>query len=390
MKILVVTGIFPPQIGGPATYLFHLAKSLREEGHLIKIVTYGEKDKIDQDFRVTRVPKIFLPLRILLAVIIVFRHLLSTEVVYTHGGPFVSGLPVLIANLLIKKPLIAKITGDSAWEFAQEYYKISDGIDLFQQKKYNFLVETFRLFQKLCARKTKLIITPSNYLKKIVQNWGISENKIKVIKNSLPLDFDLYSSKTARSKLKIAEDQKIILSIGRLVPWKGFDTLIEIFSEISLNKPNDYLLIIIGHGPSMTGLKKLVSKLHLENKIIFKGKVDHGKIPIYLQAADIFVLNSSYEGLPHVILEAMQAGLPVITTSVCGNPEIVKNYQNGILVPYNDKQKLKKAITELINDTTLKEKIISNARKTISREFNWDNLVKKTLNVFKSAIQSRQ
>ena len=102
----------------------------------------------------------------------------------------------------------------------------------------------------------------------------------------------------------------------------------------------------------------------------------------YIQCADIFILNTDYEGLSHTILEAMHIGIPIITTSVCSNAELIEDKKSGFLVEYNNKEQLKKAISDLIDDPALGKNFVQEAKKNLEK-FKWENLVKETALILK-------
>jgi len=112
------------------------------------------------------------------------------------------------------------------------------------------------------------------------------------------------------------------------------------------------------------------------------GRIDRNRIKKYLDKTRVFILNTGYEGLSHVILEAMACGVPVITTSVGGNPELIENGYNGILVEYNNKEQLKEAILELWNDAELREKFVANSYKVLEK-FSLANMIERTIEVLK-------
>jgi glycosyltransferase involved in cell wall biosynthesis len=124
-------------------------------------------------------------------------------------------------------------------------------------------------------------------------------------------------------------------------------------------------------------------KENSEFKLIIATKMPHNELMEYFKTSRIFVLNSGYEGLSHIILEAMACGLPVITTNVCGNPEIVQDKYNGLLVEYNNKEQLKNAIIRLWRDENLRGKFVQNGYKTLEK-FKLDEMINKTLEILKS------
>jgi len=379
MKILIATGIYPPDIGGPATYSSLLKKELPKRGIDIKIVTYGPAG-ISR-----KIPK---GLRHLIYFFVCFFKALKTDIVYAQNQ-ISAGLPAMLAAKVTGRRFIIKIVGDSVWEKAFQEYDIKDNIDEFQKKKYAFKVELLRKLQKWVVKRAGLIIVPSKYLKEIVIGWGIDFEKIKVVYNALDRSRStqtitpntMTSSGTGRAQKNAEIDKKnasIILSAGRLVPWKGFDVLIKILKEL----PREIALKIVGTGPEEKKLKKLVSKLDLEKRVKFLGKLEHKKLLQLMNESGIFVLNSGYEGFPHIILEAMTMNLPVITTNTCGNPEIVKDNYNGLLVKHNNKKQIKEAILKLWEDKKLKKKFTENAKKSLNK-FSEEKMIRETLRVLK-------
>ena len=149
----------------------------------------------------------------------------------------------------------------------------------------------------------------------------------------------------------------MIISAGRIEPWKGMDTLKEIMPDLLKQNP--------------------------KFKLIIATKLPHKELMGYFKASKMFVLNTAYEGLSHIILEAMACELPVITTDVCGNPEIIKDGYNGLLIEYNNKKQLKETILKLWKDKKLQNKFIENAKKTLEK-FKLREMINKTIKVLES------
>ena len=153
------------------------------------------------------------------------------------------------------------------------------------------------------------------------------------------------------------KEEKIVISAGRPVPWKGFALLKEVIAELR------------AEGEKV----RLVIATDLSQERLWRE----------LQAADIFVLNTGYEGLSHQILEAMNFGLPVITTNIGGNPEVVKDGENGFLVAYNDKAAFKEKIRILLHDRQLAEKLGQAGKTTLTR-FTSERMFKELSSLFLS------
>ncbi|MFH1427382.1 MAG: glycosyltransferase family 4 protein [Patescibacteria group bacterium] len=256
----------------------------------------------------------------------------------------------------------------------------------FKKKKYSQPVEKMRSLQKKVAKGAKLIITPSEYLKGIVKKWGVNENKIKVIYNSVEkIELEL-NNEEAKEKINLAGN--IILSVGRLVSWKGFSLLIDLMPEfLKINK--NFKLLIIGEGPEREKLEFRIKPClpagrnsELTNSVYLLDAVPQEKLWVYFRAADIFILNTGYEGLPHIIIEAMQIGTPVITTDVGGNKEVIENNRTGLIVEYNNKVEIKDTIIKLWKDKNLADNLTSAAKNEVATKFSREKMLKEIMKVF--------
>ena len=162
-----------------------------------------------------------------------------------------------------------------------------------------------------------------------------------------------------------------IVSAGRLVPWKGFQVLIESLQDL----PNT-TLVIIGDGPEQEVLQKKINDLQLNDRVRLVGRLSKDALGASIKAADIFVLNTAYEGLSHQLLEVMDLGVPIVSTKVGGNPELIKDGSSGILVPFNDRHELVTAIRRIIDNPELKTRLVQNARVR-TKDFSQDHVVEQ-------------
>lgn len=362
MKILVATGLFPPEIGGPATYSEILLKELPARGFDIKILPFRT---------VRKYPKILRHLAYFFKVLFQAR---GCDMIFALD-PVSVGFPAVLAAKILRKKYYVKIVGDYAWEQGCQRAGVKDFLDEFSQKKsgYGFLVRLLKIVQTFVANQSDKIIVPSFYLKKIVSNWGVRTEKIKVVYNAFEDDAKL--DRVDRSILK--KDLKIsgqfILSVGRLVPWKGFDTLISLMAELKEIFP-ELKLLIAGDGPDKDKLQKIIDDNFLTETVCLLGRVEHDHLLKYLRAADVFVLNTSYEGFSHQLLETMAVGTPIVTTNVGGNPELIKDGENGLLVPFNDGREILRAINRILRDGEEAGMMVGNGLKTI-QNFNRENMI---------------
>ena len=345
MKIIIAAGIYSPDIGGPATYSQLIAEQFAKHGNKVKIICYSDKKHKDDIVRILRKHNI------LIRYWFYFWNLLKiakdADVIYGQG-PLAAGLPAMLVSKILRKKFIIKIVGDYAWEQGVNQFGVKELIEKFQKKRYHWWVELMRLIQKIVAKKADKVIVPSEFLKKIVGGWEVDKNRIEVI----------YNAFSKPEKIKHVElNGDVIITAGRPEPWKGFDTLRGIVPELKKENPKFKLVVAI--------------------------KMPHDELMGYFRASRVFVLNSGYEGFSHLILEAMACGLPVITTNVCGNPELINDGYNGLLVEYNNKKQLKETILKLWRDKKLQKKFIDNGKKTLEK-FTLEKMINKTLEVLKS------
>lgn len=160
---------------------------------------------------------------------------------------------------------------------------------------------------------------------------------------SNPIDITVFPRKTNEIK------KKKIVSVGRLVPQKNHEMLVNVFSKISEDYP-EYSLIIYGEGRERNSLQKLIDVHDLSSKVILAGVKED--VLRQINDAELFVMSSNFEGLPNALIEAMALGIPVISTNCpSGGPaSLIKDGYNGLLVPVGDEYEMERAIRLLLND----------------------------------------
>ena len=312
--------------------------------------------------------------------LVYFGHILwrgkNTDIIFAQD-PVSVGIPSALAALLLRKKFIVKIVGDYAWEQGVQRFGAQDLLDDFLGKRYGWRIELLRRIQKFTASRAELIIVPSRYLQNVIIRWGTDSHKIVVIYNSLERSLAEISKNEARQNLGLSG--KILISAGRLVHWKGFEALIDTMPQVLQNVPNGRLFIL-GSGPLEEKLREKIEFLRLGDNIELLGPVARPKFLRYLRAGDIFILNTAYEGFSHTILEAMAAGVPVITTPSGGNTEIIEDGINGLFVSYNSREELKQAVVELCFNPDLREKLTKNSQKSLEK-FGKEKMIEDTIKV---------
>ena len=355
MRILIVTGIFPPDIGGPATYVPAIGTELVRRGHEVTVVTLS--DRLDHDdrsypFRVLRIRRaIFKPLRFLLSLAAILREGRHIQVLYVNG----LYLEAVVANFFLRKPLVQKIVGDWAWERATNKKWVKDNFEEFQKRRYGVKVELLKALRSFCASRADTVIVPSQYLASAVTHWGVSETKTSVIYNAVELPSSISSAIPLSTRFKV-------VTVGRLVPWKQIDRLIEALSEC-----DEAGLVIVGDGPERDRLEEIARDRQMADRVYFAGQRSKEETFALMTACDLFVLNSTYEGFPHVVLEAMCAGLPVVATTAGGTPELVSDGENGLLIAPNANGELASTLRRLLSCSEERQRLAAGGRTTTQR-----------------------
>lgn len=368
LKILIAAGIYAPQIGGPATYVKILEKLLPQHNVSVEVVPFNA---------VSRFP-------------IIIRHILFSYHIFKAGkdadiiyalDPISVGIPSAIVAHILKKRFLVRIAGDYAWEQGVQRFKVKDHLDIFSKKNDDYLVPVLLLkkLQKTVAQSAEKIIVPSMYFKGVIENWGIDSKKIKVI-HSVAEEVPFQGrKKDLRDMLMF--DGKIVTSSGRLVPWKGFEALIEITPKL-VERYGSFKLLIAGDGPEMKKLSKKVTQKKLDDYVALTGSLEQDVLFKYIRVADVFVLNTNYEGLSHQLLEVMSIGTPIITTNVGGNPELIDDKKSGLLVHFNNKKELLKSITSVLDSQDFSERLARNAKVKL-KNFNAEKMVLELVKEFR-------
>src|SRR3989344_6792869 len=360
MKLLLATGIYPPDIGGPATYAVLLEKELPRRGVNVEIVTYGPAGVS------RKLPK---GLRHLVYFFVCFFKSFGSDVVLAQDT-ISAGLPALIASKLSGRKFLIRVPGDYVWEQSVQRFGVKDSIDNFQNKKYGFRVEFLRSVQKFVVGHADVVITPSKYFGSLVSKWVKDSSKIHVIYNGIKLaDSDPTTLKLRGASKRTADSKKskILVSVGRLVPWKGFSFLIELMKNLP-----EWKLIIIGSGPQEGELKAKSYKL--KANVEFTGAIPREKVLDYLGQAELFVLNTTFESFSFQVVEAMMFGLPVITTNIGNLSEIIENGVDGLLVVPDNSDQFLNAVEKLDKDEDLR-KNISEMAKIKAKRFSIENTI---------------
>ncbi len=233
--------------------------------------------------------------------------------------------------------------------------------------------------------RAKRIFSVADSLKQHVVRLGADADKIRVVGNGVDINkFFPLDRLQERAELNIPVDAKVLISVGALVDRKGFHRVIEILPELLKQYPKIIYLIVGGDSPEGNIRDQLVQQvktLKLENHVYFLGALSSEQLKKPLSTADVFVLSTANEGWANVFLEAMACGLPVVTTDVGGNKEVVNHDNLGIIVPFADKKALTGALLQALENIWDNDLIIRYAQDNA-----WDTRVEILLDEFEKIV----
>ena len=370
MNILITAGIFPPDIGGPASFVPKISNFLIENGHNVKIICLAEVENnhTEDNLDVIRIKRSnSLPIRWIKTIYQIVKNGKKSDLIFVNG----LGIETTIANLLLKKQLIRKIVGDPVWERAYNQNKTTESFDEFQNNKHSFLIEVQKLLRNWSINSAEIVITPSDHLKSFVSGLGFS-NKILKINNGVDI--------TDIKKTNIHKADVNLLIISRLVVQKNINIVIE---AIGLLDDRNLKLSIIGEGGEFSKLESLIHDLNLQNRVQLLGKIDNNRISQFLLTADIFIQASDYEGLPHSVLEAINYEVPILSTEVGGCKDLLNDGERGFIIPIPPHKKIiAENILFIINNKEESTKRAGAAKAFISKEYNFSVQANQYMEIF--------
>jgi glycosyltransferase involved in cell wall biosynthesis len=369
-KILLITNIFPPVIGGPATFIDRLGHALVSRGYSVTVICSSATGRHESDaarpFRVRRIVSRAQIELIAKSLPIMIWEMLRHDKILVNGNELAAWLSARLAG----RKYVLKIVGDTVWETARNNGNTALDIEEFQSHTLtdSSNIQRIERWRKHYLGAAQKIITPSVFLQKIVAGWGVPVEKIQVIYNGiLHNDYRLFQPRTrASGNLRVA-------FVGRLTNWKGVETLLLAASRLTGIEVN-----IIGEGAEYPLLMALAGQLGLNGKVVFTGSLEQTGLKESLSTMDVLVLGSSYEGLSHTLLEASAMGLACISSDRGGNPEIITHGETGLLFPYGDVQALCDALVALRDDEKLRYRLACSAKAAISR-FDFNHTVEQTI-----------
>jgi len=377
-KLLVFSPYYPPHIGGVENYAEELNKYLSLTG--IDIIVFTPRlpeDAPEEDFSHGRIKIIRFPAWEIISNYPLpkfwsrhFWKLLKN--LFNQNFDFILSHTRFFSTSLLA--LCFAKNKNVKWlhvEHGSSFVRLENKVIFFISRVYDLTLG------KLVLRKADQIIAVSKSAKAFVATLA-PKAKCQVIYRG----FDQEEIENTAPDHKLKEkykDSLLIIFIGRLISGKGTADLIRAIGAL---KERNILCLIIGDGPEKINLEILAADLDIEEKILFLGYKEHNEALALLKAADIFVNPSFTEGLPTTVIEAAFCHKAIIATNVGGTAEIISDGQSGILVDPKNPELLSEKITELLNNSQLRDKMGQNAFVTVKDKLNWEISVGKFIQLF--------
>jgi glycosyltransferase involved in cell wall biosynthesis len=375
MNILITVGIFPPDIGGPASFVPKIANHLINMDNKVKIICLADEENLllEDELDVFRIKRsTYLPIRWFKTISLIIKHGRKSDILFVNG----LGVEAAIANLYLRKKIVRKIVGDPVWERFYNKKRTFETFDDFQNLKQNLYVRIQKLIRNWSISSSEVVITPSDHLKEFI-------NRINPKTEVLKINNGIEITEFKRSKAPLHEFNILINS--RLVVQKNIHLVIEAMDSI---KNLDINLKIIGEGGEFASLEELITNLKIQNRVKMIGKVENNLISEYLKTSNLFIQASDYEGLPHSILEAINYEVPILSTEVGGCKDLLDNGDRGFIIssPQNKQQIAEKIDYIYENYDTALTKAVA-AKKYIKNKYNFSTQAKKYTEVFEKIMK---
>ena len=356
MRVLIVTGIWPPDVGGPASHAPELAEHLRARGHDVEVVTTAGGAPASTPYRVDWVSR-GKPIGI--------RHLAVAEKVRSHAGH----ADVVYATSMIgraalgswaaHRPLVIKLTTDEAYERAQRRGLYDGDMDAFQTYHGDVRIAALRRSRDTALGRATTVICPSAYLREIAVGWGVPPERIVVIPNPAP-DFPrLPAREDARAAFGITGPT--LAFAGRIGAQKSLEVALSAVARVA-----GVSLLIAGDGPERTRMEHHAEDLQLGARARFLGSLPREEVLGLFRGADASLLSSTWENFPHTVVETLAVGTPVVAMEAGGISEVVRDGVNGLLVPAGDTAALADALRRYFADTALRERLRGAAAESVA------------------------
>jgi glycosyltransferase involved in cell wall biosynthesis len=356
VRVLVVSGIWPPDVGGPATHAPEVARFLVGRGHDVEVVITAGAPPAAEPYVVhwasRRLPKGALHVR---TAALVRSRARRADVVYTTGmfGRSVAGA------IGARRPFVVKLTADPAFERSRRRGLVEGDVEDFQGGGGGPIAAVLRRARNVELRRAAYVFCPSSYLRELVLSWGVPAERVGVLPNPAPEVPELPPRDDLRRAFGL--NDATLAFAGRLTAQKSLHRALE-----AVATSDGVTLVIAGDGPDREPLEARARELGIDDRVSFLGSQPRRRIVELFRAADATILSSSWENFPHTVVEALAVGTPVLAMEAGGVSEIVHDGVNGLLVAPGDTHALAAAVRRYFTDEQLRERLRAAAAPSVA------------------------
>jgi glycosyltransferase involved in cell wall biosynthesis len=347
MRIAFLTGIWPPDVGGPATHGPDFSRFLVARGHAVHVVTMGDGEPAERPCRVEVVRRSLpFPIRYGLVALRGARAARGADVLYASATYAAAAL----ASVAARRPLVAKLVSDPAYERARRYGLFTGTLEQFQSAA-SPSARLLKALRDLSLRRARAIVVPSAYLAAIARRWRLRDDRIQVLTNPAPPPRDV--------EPEVLADGTFVF-VGRLTRAKALRTAIDAVARVPAAR-----LVVVGEGEERAELERRVAGSSAAGRVEFRGSMPRDEALRVAAGATAGLLSSDYENLPHSAVEALSVGVPVVATAVGGVPEVVHDGENGLLVPPGRPEELAAAMRRILEEPGLRDRLAAAAKPSV-------------------------
>jgi len=357
VRVLIVSGIWPPDVGGPASHAPDVAQFLRGRGHEVEVVTTADAPPAARPYPVRAVSRRHrVGVRHYRGAALVHHRARNADVVYTTGmfGRSAAG------SALARKPYVVKLTADPAFERSRRRGFVEGDVDDFQVHGRGPAIALLRFARDVELRHAAHVFTPSAYLRELAVGWGVAPERVSVLPNPSPVVGELGQRDELRREFGL--NGATLAFAGRLTAQKSLERALEAVAGADGVK-----LVIAGEGPEREPLQTRAAQLGIGERVTFLGAQPRERIVELFRAADATILSSSWENFPHTVVEALAVGTPVLAMQAGGVAEIVRDGVNGLLVAAGDTAALGEAVRRYFADDELREQLRGAAAASVAK-----------------------
>lgn len=358
MRIGMMVDMYKPHISGITNYVSLNKKILEGLGHKVFVFTFGDEEHEDDELYVVRSPTLQLNVNET-GQPISFRYsrtaqhkVKSMDVVHVHH-PFITG-PLALRYCKARGIPVVYTNHTNVESYTQHYLPsyVPDAVA-------HTFIQTF--LPSFC-QKCDLVIAPSPGIVEVMRRIGI-QSPLKVIPNGIDLaPFQNPPRNVTRADLGVASDAVVLVYVGRLSPEKNLSFLLRAFLGVAAAKPGSVLLIV-GDGPEMEGLRAQTAQAGMNERVKFTGKVPYAQIPDYVALADAFVTASETEVHPLSVIEALAAGIPALGIQSPGVGDTLVDGDNGLLSG-SDLAAFTAKLMVMVTETEARQRMAARARES--------------------------